>query len=422
MTNKINSLLAIFMALFVFSCASDPITPIVIPIPSVGDEDGYDTFFSEQRVDITDAAFDAQWKNNPEANPPTAKQLTGKYIITELGASGEYISLYIKPITTAPANHNAALGPNYDLNYAKSDTVAKARALSEDKKYWDPRKLLTDKGGRGVRIAWSGRVADPPDVVTGNYRPLGSYKGYDNYKSAAGSGGGGGYGLNASWTAYDYAPKDQNPSTRRPMNNRIWVYVKATKNGTTRAWFWMVDKAMNDHVVVEEHYSFVAPNDNLGFGYGSKLEDKDKEPRYNSTPDMIWSKGLHSNTETGNATGENNVNPPGKMIFARKTGGKGIPLYQTKSAVFLTTVVGYNIRTKDVSADDLKLLDLPSGTTAEEFYMEFDAASYEDAKADEYTEMENFPHWGDLDGEGDGFSIDGKGAKVIKFTGILLKR
>jgi len=395
MTNKINSLLAIFMALFVFSCSAEPVVDFTSKTPSVGDQDGYDKFFGNQREDIKDAVFKEQWGNVGVATTPVVNDLIGKYIITELGTSDTYISLYIRPLEAGAANA--------DLNYASGNSVAKAREDSYNNEFFDPRKLLTDKkwGGDGVRIAWSGRAADPPLVEGAIIEPFSEYTGYDKYKLAAGSKGD--YSIRGTWSVFTYVNK---PNAGVVIN----TYVKSVNDTSTRAWFWNLPMPFGG--AKPEHFSYLSESKNLGFGKGTK-DDGNKEPRAKGTPS--------ANLNMPGDDTFNNVNPPGKMLFGRKTGsGLDDVSYAGNTAVFLTTVVGYNIRTKTVSTEDLKLLDLPSDTTAKEFYMEFDADSYVDAKADGYDDQVNFPHWGDLNDKGDGFSIDGKGAKVIKFTGILL--
>lgn len=411
MTKKLNCMFVIFMAVFMFSCAVEDTIDVKPKVESVLVGEGFDDVFAKQRTKIAVA----NWKN---AKTPTVAEIDNSFLVTKLSGSG-YISLFIKPLAPAPNKANLSLGPNADLTFA-NDAAILQTAMDNSVKdgYFDPRKILTEKGGP-IRIAWSGLVGDIPGE--GQSVPILPYRGYDSkYKSVAGVSSKG-YGLIDDWVVNQYLTS--NPRVGTPVQT-IDKYMRNTTGVGTRAWAWFLDGYVDDHGSVDEHYSFVAPNNTLLFGFDA-VQRTGNQPLVGNG---IYKRGLNKNTAA--ATGSyanNNLNPPGKMVFARKFGGRGGPNWVKNSAVFLSTVVGYNIKIKDMSADDIKLM-YPDGVDSKigkiyDFYMEFDAGSKDDAEADGYTSALNFPHWGNDLIANDGLSVDGTAGKnVQKFTGILLMR
>ena len=405
MTKKLKQILVIFMAVFMFSCAADE--SISMSPPKDETEDGGDVSGVGGNFQAgLDKARENLGSWSSSDTSPKMGDLTKKYLITKMGNT-DFLALYIQD--TGDDKYS-------DISVGR-DASAGAAALGVAKQFeenLDPRKLLFDDGN-GVRMAWAGLVADTPDNKVG---PFTQYQKYDTkYHAALTTTGSPTYSIpptgDGAWEAHPYPSGVKNPWTFSPRIE-ILLYTKATINNITRAWFWSIWVPENN---VYENYVSLVQKGTLGFGTGNESTDF---PYIKGRGDA-YSSDL---SEVGGTT-QHNLDPPGKVAFARRVEkGAGTGAYDSQTAIFLSTVVGYNIKTRPDTRDALKTAIYgstppPEVKSLQYFYMEFDDSVYADAEADGYNSAYNFPHWGSLD-ENDGAGIS-PNTTVQKFTGILLE-
>lgn len=417
MTNKINLVLVIFMAMLLSACNADEPTvsiggtPGGLPPPPTGDNDGFKEALTDERTDVKDG-----WGSGSGVDHPRAvTALENSFLVTQIGTASdtEFIVLGIRSIGTGngfnDGTSHIGVGVSPDLNTAIVD-AAKTNNF-------DPRKLLFSVPNEGLRMAWAGRIADPAsNPSAGLIVPFGQFLDYDEIYSAALTAtlSGSTYSIppDANWQIHGYNTNASGQNLGPKVGSTdITTFVKSsTSQGKTRAWFWLLPVRNG----TGEHFAYLPTTSSLGFGTHSSTSANNFEPNKGSGG---YSKDLNTAKET---VTHNNLNPPGKMLFGRKTGDTPSSTYLGNTAIIMATVVGYNIRTRATRVSNIERLgdDVDARFDVSTFYMEFDADVQEDAVADGYNNTFNFPDWGN--GANDGPSISG-GAKVTKFTGLLLK-
>ena len=444
MTKRLKQILVIFMAVFMFSCAAeepagggwDPNTdekPGELP---VGDQGKFDTALTTVRdaATIDSATFSDRFTGVVES----PKNIENSYLVTKM--EGQYVVLFI---------HKEIIVNYHNINMGASTTLATAIEQASKNSFQDPRKILfketfTDYRDAGkttdrIRMTWTGRFGGGIKESGTDGTLFEDVAAYDNLEGKIHATGGR-YGVGGVKDAYEiiyYAnqmyEKDGNQISVRAANvarlDAVTPFASIINNGKN-AWGWALRTPESDEVWSS------SPNITL-FGTPDESEGKKQflYGTYNST--TAWDSKLTLASELDGGADvalfdtRNNFAPSGKAVLGRRDQYTG-----NTPALFLSPVVGYNIKT--LSDDGTLLATLyPNNTqgsikSAKYIYMEFDAASVVDAANDNTTKAGvEFPTFGDGGSslppvEGVDASllphngVNNAGTKVQKFTGILL--
>lgn len=435
MTKKLTQMLAIFMAMFLFSCATeDPALDISGGIPEApvvkGDLFGKALNKIRSGDDTVKTLNNAFWTEAKVGNSSSVKMsdIGNSYLVTKIGdgnATGtEFVVLFIKKSVNGFSD--ISMGANTDLNVAMKQAESK-----EDGDYFDPRKLLYDdsKINRrpGLKMAWVGRVGRSPALNEFN-TALGQVDTYDTFKSVDFATGktfsvDNDYTVqnyqHIKYTTGTYAGQSIHSTGLMKMGPGLSDIALIVIHDGRKSWGWSLKSdSLNNGANIwvskssRTSYGNATKGDKNDFLYGSYVAG---EGSYKSELSTIES--LQENNNGAIDSNPNNYNPKGKIVMGRNNGGR--------TGIFLIPVVGYNIRIKDDAKAEHSITsslgELAGVKKVQQFYMEFDATSHADAAKDGYTSARDFPHWNAINDEGDGASIDSTGKKVQKFTGILLK-
>lgn len=246
---------------------------------------------------------------------------------------------------------------------------------------WDPRKLIYNlDDGKGIKLSWSGRVG----VSSGGGTPLEKYHGYDSYKTPL-------HGQ-LSYSIYtDYKVvffrevglSGQVLTDEKTLLSAGWsswasyiIENKAQGDVTTGLKAWVYDFSKNKDL--GSGINVVKP-EGIRFGYltnGSPDPKKYYLGGVGNHKGSVLSSADHSSiSEITNTTA-----PAGKTVFYRTKDGKQI--------LFLTTILGYNIRVKDYSGNESLST---SYSVIKDVILEFDESSYADARSDGWTDIRDIP-------------------------------
>ena len=447
MTKRLKQMLVVFMAVFMFSCATEepsgggwePSTDAdPTPIPA-GDEKAFnDALAAIRDADINKPEFTKKY--TAVTDPKT---LGNSYLVTKVG--GSYTVLFIHP---------QLLNNYHNLNFGNSTTLATAMTEAANNSFKDPRKVLFKEtfidyrnGGNStdrVRMTWAGTIGRH----TGG-SGFENVTAYDHLESAKKAGGTFGIGkIPQKYSVIDYSTLTYNngagETTVRAQGERpVGTLVAGNANGvglgvlglspsgTNYPFRSVINNGLNawgwaSHIEEEAEIGSSPANitlfgkakgDRNAFLYGRYDSKVGYTSTLTTTAELVGGKDIDFLIDTNANAGRNNFSPPGKSIMTRRDE------FAKDMVLLLAPVVGYNIKIEE--ANDLLATLYPKGSgivkSAKKFYMEFDASTTQDALDDQSGTGLDFPTFEDVDGNGNnGSSSSDSEVKVQKFTGILL--
>lgn len=419
MTNKKNLLLLVFMAVFLFSCATeDPTTDFTDRLePARPISPGNGAAFTTALKDLRDFSF-----VNGATTVRSARELERSYLITQFNESGPWLVLYINKNNTS--GNNADINMGFDAN-GLTTALTQAENTAE---YFDPRKLLFTDSENKVRMGWAGRAGSGTSDTSPQGTAVNPITSYDGLRTVAHTetGRNGSFGVISRYSIqrYDqitYTPRGGMQTTIAELEymkmDSSGIVAAVTINDGSQSWGWAtLDFAS------QTAGAFVSINSKTSYGRGGGA-DAFIYGAYNATGIKRSTRATVDELKLDDSVnGKNNFSPVGKLVMGRRNDGY-TPSGST--TLFFVPIVGYNLRIANATDDQVSTL-LPSGLAASgvaslhQFYMEFDNTTVADASADGFTDAINFPFWGTIDAA-DGASVDRSGTQVKKFTGFLLK-
>lgn len=332
----------------------------------------------------TDSNFDAKEVLTGDFN-----DLKNKILVYQDKGSAKWVALGI-----GKDGQNVFLGISEDAN-----NVADAVLNSSKKENWDPRKLFFTLNNGNVRLSWAARVGKPNNGVFIAFSgfqgldglPNGFAKEYtlvDDYEQVF-------FGRNGWWdrlSAEEKAThKNGNSANFIMEKNGVSVGGSAAKR---KAWLWDF-WSQGTYEWYDEVKVRLAKPENIRFGYAEGLGDYypggvgGKEAKLTKMDDV-----------NDSAKRWDTRAPNGKTVFTRFINNDSGWNYDNNQAVFLATVVGYNVRMKTVTPKDLNNsedifsflgTDWNENTQFQIVVMEFDDSTYQDARYDKWDNTLDAP-------------------------------
>lgn len=281
-------------------------------------------------------------------------------------------------------------------------TLDKAAQDAAKESNWDSRKLFfyTETGGN-IHFSWSARIGKP------NASTFTRFTGFD-------AKGGIPAGHDAQYTSvqdfdqvflrningvnyYDkLTAKEKENNGNNDSANFIIEKQGNTVSGTIKrkAWMWNFWTSGSFQTFDANGVRIVKPS-NLRFGYTSSTGNT----WYPGSTGTASSQQLTDLTASS-VSYNNTMSPVGKTIFTRSINHEANNWnYAVNQAVFLATVVGYNVRMRTVTPRDIggiteNLMTAAGWTLDTQFeivLIEFSDKAYEDAKFDNWNNIQDAP-------------------------------
>lgn len=328
---------------------------------------------------------------NPLNGADGLKRLAGKTLIYKGVNVGQWLALGVSP-------------NSHDVFVGRGDNLPTALSNASKESNWDSRKLFYYISGDNVRLSWAARIGKPNNGTFTEFNGFdardGIPQGYDKIYSTV-QAFDQVFMNNVNGVNYyeKLSSEEKNNAGNKPGANFI-IEVRGNTVGSDtkrKAWMWDFWSAGTFQVFDEVGVRIVKP-EKLRFGYttgtGNNWFPASTGTQNNQLTELKDSGMTYTKTTA----------PNGKTIFTRSIDGSKNWNYAVNQAVFLATVVGYNIRvvtttpkTLGVASDELfsDKTGWDENTTFDIVVMEFDGSAsgaYHDAKFDDWNDAYDSPN------------------------------